>query len=148
MLVVKTNKVKVFDLTPFSAFTCVKPNEQSLGLIMTIDAFPRESWLSLLIRLNRISEIFAGCAVEKGCPQYLDLSYNIREPVNLQGLKRHIVKRQTDKIMTSSDGHSLLTPSYHRQQQQTIVQLCKQQPCGGPTWQTIAHGGDSDLRCS
>lgn len=62
MLAVKSNKVKIFDL-PFSAFTCVKPNEQSFGLIMATDA--GYFWLTQLIRLNRISKFFAGRAVEK-----------------------------------------------------------------------------------
>lgn len=49
----------------------------------------------------------------------------LREPVNLQGLKKHSVKRQMDKIMTSSDVNSLLPPLYHRQQQPP-----EQQPWG------------------
>lgn len=62
MLALKSNKVKTFDLL-FSAFTHVKPNEQSFVLIMATDA--GDFWLTQLIRLNRISKIFAGCALEK-----------------------------------------------------------------------------------
>lgn len=59
MLGVSTNKVKTHALTPFSALTHVKPKEQNFGLIMAADA-SGDSWLTSLIRLDRISEIDAG----------------------------------------------------------------------------------------
>ncbi|PKU43163.1 hypothetical protein llap_6525 [Limosa lapponica baueri] len=51
--VVKNNNMKVFDLTPFSAFTCVKLNKQNFSLIMTADALPRDSWLTGLTGFQR-----------------------------------------------------------------------------------------------
>lgn len=85
-------------------------NDQSFGFSMTTDDAPLgDSWPILLIKLNRISEIFVGSSVQKGYPLYLDLSYSmLRETVSLQGLKRHTFKRQTDKIITSSKESSLL----------------------------------------
>lgn len=86
MLGVSTNKVKAFALTPSSAFNRVKLNEQNFGLIMAADA-SGDSWLTSLTRLDRISEIDAGCAVEIGCPLYLELSFGmLGEPANLQGI--------------------------------------------------------------
>lgn len=92
--------MKGFDLTPFSAFTQVTPGEQSFGLIMTADASPKDTWLALLIRLNRISEIFMAWLLKKAVLSTLIM---LRESVDLQGLKRYIVKRQTDKIITLSN---------------------------------------------
>lgn len=104
MLAVKSNKVKAFDLTPFSAFTRVKPNEQSFGLIVTADALPGDTWLTGLTGFQRfLLDVLLKKAV-------LGTLIMPRESVNLQGLKRHIVKRQTDKITNSSNGHSMLTP--------------------------------------
>lgn len=97
MLVVKSDKVKAFDLTPFSAFTCVKLNEQSFGLIMTADASPKDLWLTLLIKLNRISETFVACAVEKGCPWYLDHAKRVRPSARLE---KTLSEKVTCKIMT------------------------------------------------
>jgi len=68
-------------------------NDQSFGLSITTDVSPGDSWTTLLIRLNRISGIFANSSVE-GYPWNLELSYSIvREPISLQGLKRHTAKR-------------------------------------------------------
>lgn len=138
MLGVSTHEVNSFALTPFNALTRVKLNEQNFGLIMAADP-SRDSWLTSLIRLDRISGIDAGCAVEIGCPLYLELSFGmLGELVNLQGLKTHVVKRQMDKIMTPSDVHSPLPPLNHRQQQPP------EQLPWGPTRQAIALRGNNN----
>lgn len=105
---------------------------------MAADASPGDSWLTWLIRLGRISEVDAGCAVKIRCPLYLELSFGmLRELVNLQGLKRNVVKRQMDKIMTSSRCTQSATPSIPEATTTTWTTAL-----GAPMGQTT--GGDDD----
>ena len=78
--------MKAFDLALCSAFTPVMLYEQSFRLIVTADASPGDFWLTLLTRLNWISEIFVGCAVEKGRAQYLDHAKRVNQSARLEKL--------------------------------------------------------------
>lgn len=57
---------------------------------MTAGVLPGDSWLTLLIRLNKVSEIFVGCAVENVCTWYLDHAQRVSQ--YLRALKRHSEK--------------------------------------------------------
>lgn len=117
----------------------MKLNEQSFGLIMAADASPGDSWLTSLIRLNRISEIDAGCAVEIGCPLYFELSFGmLRELVNLQGLKSEKANGQNYYFIRCTQPASPFIPQATTTTGTTAL--------GSPTGQCITHGGDNDPR--
>lgn len=77
---------------------------------MTAGVLPGDSWLSLLIRLSKVSEIFVGCAVENGCTRYLDHAKRVSQ--YLQALKRHSEKanRQNNYFIKRTQPPNTLTP--------------------------------------